>query len=490
MSSTGPSELTHRSLWLQEALAVEGESLVAEPLAGTSRADVCILGGGYTGLWTALFLKEREPALDVAIVEADVCGAGASGRNGGFALSWWAKLATLAKVCGEGDGMWLAREAERGVDFVGEFCHANGIEADFCKAGWLWAATSPAQVGSWEPTLAEAERRGVDAFVRLTPAEVQSRGGSRAYLAGVLERSAATVHPGKLARGLRRIALERGVRIFERSPVYAVEGRSPLVVRTPGGRVEAETVVSALNAWTPGLAQLRHLARAFVPVASDMIATAPVSELLERIGWTGGECITDSRLLVHYHRTTRDGRIAIGRGGSALGAGGRFGETFHYDRRRSESVSRSLQTLYPELERVPVTHAWSGPIDRSETGIPFFGRAKDHENLVYGVGFSGNGVAPCALGGRILASLALRSDDRWSATALSRGPTVLFPPEPIRFLGGTLVRQAVKRKELLEDEGRVPGRATRVLAGLAPAGLFKVDDRRGAEASSRKSPSG
>jgi glycine/D-amino acid oxidase-like deaminating enzyme len=208
-----------------------------------------------------------------------------------------------------------------------------------------------------------------------------------------------------------------------------------------------------------------------------MVATAPAPELLEETGWIGGECVTDSRLLVHYHRTTADGRVAIGRGGGAIGAAGRFGESFHYDRRRSEGVSLSLRTLYPQLGRVEVTHAWSGPIDRSETGIPFFGRAEGQPRFVYGLGYSGNGVAPSVIGGRILASLATESDDRWTSTALSHGPKKLFPPEPIRFIGGSLVRAAVKRKEFLEDEGRRPGPVTRAVAGLAPAGLFKVDER-------------
>jgi glycine/D-amino acid oxidase-like deaminating enzyme len=436
---------------------------------------VCILGGGYTGLWTAIELKRREPGLDVVVLEADICGGGASGRNGGFLLSWWAKLGSLVKVCGEGDALWIAREAEEAVGFIGDFCHEHAIDAEYRRGGWLWTATSRAQMGSWEGTVAETERLGVNAFARLSGDEVSRRGGSASYLGGVFEPSAATVQPARLARGLARVAGEVGVRIFEGTRARDVSGTMPLVVVTPGGRVTADVVVSALNAWTAGLRPLRKLSRSFVPITSDMVASGAAPDELAATGWTGGECITDSRLLVHYHRTTVDGRIAIGRGGGALGPAGTFGSTFHHDRRRSEGVAASLHGLYPSFRSVPITHAWSGPIDRSETGIPFFGRAEGMPNLVYGLGFSGNGVGPCVLAGRILASLALRADDRWTQSALVRGAYSRFPPEPVRFLGGSLVRVAVKRKESLEDEGRTAGPAVARLAALAPAGLFKVE---------------
>ncbi len=479
-SSTGPELLTHRSLWLQQALGEESAG-PAEPLLGDIRTDVCILGGGYTGLWTAIELKQREPGLDVVVVEADICGGGASGRNGGFVLSWWAKLGSLVKICGEDDALWIAREAEDAVGFLGRFCQEHAIDAEYRRAGWLWTATSRAQMGSWEGTVAEAERLGVKAFERLDPEDVRRRGGSASYLGGVFEASAATVQPARLARGLARVARDAGVRVFERTPARDVAGAKPLVVMTPGGRVTADVVVSALNAWTAGLRPLRKLSRSFVPITSDMVASAPASEELAMTGWTGGECITDSRLLVHYHRTTLDGRIAIGRGGGAIGPAGRFGATFHYDRRRCDGVAASLGSLYPSFRAVPITHAWSGPIDRSETGIPFFGRAEGAPNLIYGLGFSGNGVGPCVLAGRALASLALRADDRWTQSALARGAFHLFPPEPVRFLGGSLVREAVRRKEALEDEGRTAGPAVTRVAALAPAGLFKVGAAHGTE---------
>lgn len=477
-SPTGPREFTHRSFWLQEALGDEpAEIAQRERLSGTRKADVCILGGGYTGLWTALFLKEREPGLNVAIVEADVCGGGASGRNGGFALSWWSKLSTLIKQCGEDDGLWLARESESAVKHLGTFCEENNIDCGFRQAGWLWVASSDLQVDTWSTTVEACRERGIDVFSPVTAEESRGRGGSPRYLGGIFDPTSARVQPARLARGLRRVARERGVQLFEDSAVTAVEGRVPLRVRTEGGSVEADVVVSALNAWTPGLPQFTRLRRAIVPIASDIVVTAPRPDLLEQNGWTGGEIVSDSRMMVHYHRTTADGRIAFGKGGGAMGAAGYFGDGFHYDRRRAELTARHMRWLYPDFADVDVTHSWSGPVDRTVNGLPFFGRADGQENLIYGVGFSGNGVAPCVNGGKILASLALGADDRWTQSALAKGPKALFPPEPIRFIGGSVVREAIRRKERFEDRGESAPALLNYLAGFAPETYFKMGSK-------------
>src|SRR5437870_388161 len=204
-----------RSLWLQEALAEDGTN--APRLQGDVRADACIVGGGYTGMWTALRLKEQDPSLDVALVEADVCGGGASGRNGGFVLTWWAKFGTLKKVCGGEEAVRLAAASADAVDGIGAFCAANGIDAHYRRDGWLWAATSEAQLGAWEETIATIAHYGEDPFERLEPGEAARRAGETTHLGGVYEPTAATVQPALLASGLRRVAIERGVRVFEPS---------------------------------------------------------------------------------------------------------------------------------------------------------------------------------------------------------------------------------------------------------------------------------
>jgi putative aminophosphonate oxidoreductase len=457
-----------RSLWLEEALGGEED---APRLEGEQRADVCIVGGGYTGLWTALRLKELDPALDVALVEADVCGGGASGRNGGFVLSWWAKFGTLKKVCGGDEAVRLASISAQAVDDIGEFCREHAIEAHYRRDGWLWTATSDAQLGAWDETAAAAESFGQQPFERLEPDEVARRAGEKTHLGGVFEPTAASVQPALLARGLRRVAIERGVRIFERSPMTRLDRSRPPRVVTAGGSVRAEKVVLALNAWSAGVAELR---RALVVIASDIVATAPAPDRLAAIGWTNGMCISDSRLLVNYYRNTLDGRLVFGKGGGRLAFGARIGTSFDGRSPRAREIEESMRKLYPSLRDVPVTHDWMGPIDRTEIGLPFFSRLGGREDVLYGLGYTGNGVGPTFVGGRILASLALGLDDEWAGAGLARDPVGLFPPEPVRYVGGLLVKRAVERKEAAEDRGGRADRLTLLLAELAPAGLVPL----------------
>jgi putative aminophosphonate oxidoreductase len=435
---------------------------------------VCIVGGGFTGLWTALALKDREPSLDVSLVERDVCGGGASGRNGGFVLSLWAKFEALQRVCGSEEALRLARASAEAVSEIAAFCREHDIHAHVREDGWLWTATNPTQVGAWDSTIAALDRHGQRPFERLPPHEVARRSGSAAHLAGVFEATAATVQPALLARGLRRVALARGVRIYEQSPMAALDRGRPPRVRTAAGSVTARRVVVAMNAWATRLPEVR---RSVVVIASDVVATAPIPERLRAIGWTSGTCIDDSRLLVNYYRTTRDGRLVFGQGGGALAFDGRVGDTFEGPTPREDEVRAGLRLIYPMLADAAITHTWTGPIDRTAVGLPFFWRLGGCPDIVCGAGYSGNGVGPSRLGGRILASLALEREDEWSSCGLARAPMGgWLPPEPLRYLGGRLVREAVARKERAEDAGRRASRRTLAIAKLAPAGLVPIKE--------------
>lgn len=460
-----------KSLWLAEA---GSEQEATAQLKGEVRADVCIVGGGFTGLWTALRLKELEPALDVAIVEADRCGSGASGRNGGFVLSWWAKFGTLLKLCGAQEGLRLARAAESAVRELGAFCDAHAVDAHYRHDGWLWAATNPSQMGAWSEAVELAARHGATPFRALSRSEAAELGGSERHLGGVFEASAATVQPALLARGLRKVALSRGVRIYERSPMRRLARRRPARVETADGAVIARSVVLALNAWSGLVPELR---RSFVAVASDIVATRAAPEALERIGWTDGRAISDSRMLVHYYRTTTDGRIAFGKAGGGFTPGNAIDGFYDGPAKRPAEVERQFRRLYPSLSDVAIETTWTGPVCRSSTGLPFFGRLPGPAAVFYGLGYSGNGVGPSRLGGRILASLALGLDDEWSGCPLVAGPPGKFPPEPIRYLGARAVLAALDRKERAEDAGRSVGPLTRAAANLAPAGLVPVKAR-------------
>jgi glycine/D-amino acid oxidase-like deaminating enzyme len=209
-------------------------------------------------------------------------------------------------------------------------------------------------------------------------------------------------------------------------------------------------------------------------LGSDIVVTPPIPGRLAEIGWVDGLAISDSRLLVHYYRTTDDGRVAFGKGGGALAFGKRVGRRFEGVSPRAGEVTQQFHRLYPLLADVPAPVSWTGPIDRSRTGLPFFAPLGGRPDVLVGVGYSGNGVGPSYLGGRILASLAIGRDDADSASPLVGTPDGRFPPEPFRFAGGHLVRAAIARKERAEDEGRPVGPLTMRLVRLAPAGLVPV----------------
>lgn len=462
----------HRSLWLEQAYTGSTDH---SALKGGDRADVAIVGGGFLGLWTAILLKEREPGIDVVIIEKDICGGGASGRNGGEVLSWWAKLETLIKLVGAPEALDLARASEQAIGEIQAACERYSIDAQFRQAGYLWTAATDVQRGAWRPTMEVAAGLGEHPFQELSPEEIARRTGSPVHLEGVLDASAATVHPGYLVRGLARVAAQLGVRIYEHTPMVELDRRSPAVLRTPQGAVTADKVILAINAHAAGV---RELHRQIVAISSDMVSTPPIPERLEEIGWTGGEAISDSQLQIHYYRTTADGRVTFGKGGWGIAFGGRMGPGFDRDPKRAAEVTRGFRRLYPNLADVAVDRDWSGPIDRSPTGIPLFGNLGGRTHILYGAGFSGNGVGPSRLGGQILSGMVLGDRAGIAACGLVNGKPGSLPPDPIRYIGAHVVRTGVAAKEAREAVGQQPNRVSEFLAGLAPGGMIPKKAKR------------
>jgi glycine/D-amino acid oxidase-like deaminating enzyme len=453
--------------WLQQALAAEreaGEDAACPPVAADLTADVCVVGGGFAGLWAALEVVEQAPDARVVLLEAEGVGFGASGRNGGWVTSWHDELADLVERFGAEQAAWLAERSTWAIDRIEEVCAREGIDAHLRRAGGFWTATAPAQLGAWEPHIAAGAAVGRRGFLEpMDAAALRARTGAPVIVGGVRLTDAAAVQPALLARGLRRVLLRRGVRVFEGTPMTGLTRGAPAVVRTPGGRVEAGAVILALGAWAAGVRELR---RAVVPVGSHIVLTEPIPERIAAMGWTGGELLGDTRLLVHYAQVTRDGRIAFGRGGGAIGPAGRVLRGHFTDRRTVRVVADGFRRWFPQLADVRLTHAWGGAVDRAPGHLPFAGTLGDHGTVHYATGFSGNGVGPSALLGRIAARGALGMRDAYTGNALTHGPPSYLPPEPARVLGGVVVRDAVRRAEGAEERGERAGRVSAALREL------------------------
>ena len=490
---------SRRSWWLREALAAESAAsphlaTAAPPLRGTITADVVIIGGGYTGLWTALRISDLEPGARVVLLEADICGGGPSGRNGGFVTNWWDEFGGLLDRYGAEGAIAVGQAIEDAVDEVGAFCATNGVDAWFTKAGALSVSAAPAQDGVWNDGLEVLGGHGLgDRVVPLTAEQVAERIRSPAFREGVFMRDAATVQPAVLARGLRRVALERGVVIAEGSEVVEIDGQRPGALGALGarsrraatrrgdvgafrpvrvrsssaggdGEVLAGAAVIALNAWA---AVWPWFGRRLVTWSSYIALTEPIPERLAEIGWTGGEGLADARFTLHYLRTTPDGRIAAGGGGGGAGFGGRIGPSFTDETGDVRRAVAGLRHLFPALADVRIDDAWGGPIDISADHLPWFGSIRGRP-IHFGHGYSGNGVAPAVVGGRILAARAVdHSDDPALALPLAHGrPPRAFPPEPARYVGARLIREAAVRRESMEEQGRDPGPLLRELSRL------------------------
>jgi len=435
--------------------------------------DIAIIGGGFVGLWSAIWLKTLEPSLRIAVLERGKIGHGASGLNGGFLMSWWPKIGRLVSLAGKEDAVWLADQTTQNVDEMSNFLAQEQVDTEFERAGWIWTATSQKHAQAWKGVVDKAGRLGREhIFETLSCEEVARRTGSRVHIAGIYERVNAKVHPAKLGHSLGVIAQRRGVEIYESAEVSLITRGRKVQLRVGKHTVSSDQLVIASNIAAEHLPELR---RSMVLVTSAIVATAPIPERLEEIGWTGGETVTDSQTRLNYYRTTRSGRIVYGMGVGALSYGNRLTPEVYSDFSGIRITERNFRRVYPMLIDVPLEYGWSGPIDRTYDGLPLIGRFHNAPNISYGVGWSGNGVGPSRIGGRILAGLALNRTERWTDNSFVNRIGRKFPPEPIRYFAGSTVRASVARKDDCEIEGRSAPIYHRVLAKLAPAGTEDKD---------------
>jgi glycine/D-amino acid oxidase-like deaminating enzyme len=450
---------TPHGYWLEEAGAVDP----APALEGERAADVLVLGGGFTGLWTAWHLKRLAPEARVVVLEADRCGHGPSGRNGGFCDGLWAALAIMRDRWGGEEALLVARAAERAVGEIGEFCEREGVDAWFHRGGYVRVATTPAQDRVLERSRTAGRELGVgEAIQSLSHEQVAARCASPLFREAVFYPTTATVQPARLVLGLRDRLLSGGVEIFERSPVRALrDGPGGVEARTPGGSVRAGAAVVAIGA--AAKARRGPLRGRLTIASSHIVLTEPVPDVIEEVGWEGGECITDCRALLDYFRTTPDGRIAFGWGGGRIAMGARLDGRSELDAAVVAGAAEHLHAFFPGLAGRRLTHAWGGPIDASPTHLPVI-RPLPGGRVFAAAGYTGNGVGPSHLVGRSLASLTLDLRDEPSRLAFVDPSPPRVPPEPFHWIGGEAIRWGIDAKEEAEATGRRPGLISSALA--------------------------
>ena len=454
-----------RSVWLSEALKAD-PGPAAAPLDGDLAVDVAIVGGGYTGLWTAIELKSRDPSLDVAIVERDVCGAGGSGANAGFALPMWLQLPTLERLSDTSRAIHIGRASIQAIDDIRALKAEHGVDARIGEANTVWAATCEKQSGHWDGMLALMERFQVHSYRPLDRDGVREATGSDAFVAGAIDTASVMVHPGHLVRGLRRVALSKGVRVHERTPMTALGRTSPPTVTTPRGKVTARKVVLALYGWSLSIPELRSSA---MVMFTDAAMTKPIPEKLEEIGLRDAPGFTDSRIFIEACRPTADGRVMWTKSGGWLPWGDRLDARARRPYRSEDEMRDVLGAYHPALRDVDIEGAWCGPIDRTMNGLPIFGRLPTCRDVVFGYGYSGAGVVPSRVGSHVLASLVQGLDDEWTRSPLVRPLDRSFPPEPFRWIGGQIVKAAIARKDRYDHEGREVGPITKFWLRFKPA---------------------
>lgn len=420
------------SFWLGTA----GEALTPRAaLKGEIKCDIAIAGAGFTGLWTAYFLKKRAPALDIVLLDAHVAGYGASGRNGGWCAGEMLHLdAWLENPATRAAAQALQRRLFETVRRVGAIAGEEGIDCHYAREGMVTVAASEGELQRLAQVTAKMEKFGFgEDFTVLSRAEAMGHVACAEAVGGLYSPHCAAIHPARLARGLARVLETLSIRIFERSRVTRLkEGAFVL----DDGRVAAGLCILACEGYTP---QISGYGRALAPVHSRMIATEPLDAAsLRASGLARRVCFSDAKRLVGYGQLTQDGRIAFGARGDYHFAS-RIEDRVTKDDARVKLVHERLIALVPAVRNVPVTHAWTGPLGVSRVRQPFVFLDKSRK-FAWAGGYLGQGVAASCLAGESLAEAILAPTGAAGDLLLSGAPPQ-FEPEPVRWLGISAYRQ-------------------------------------------------
>lgn len=430
-------DFRNKSFWLEVAGPYTEQPALREPV----RADVAIVGGGFCGLSAAYYLKRAEPAARVVLLEREVIGFGASGRNGGFAMTLFGLTMELTALR---FGKEAVRESQqfmdRAVEHVGKLVQTHDLHCDYEKTGLITVATSEAGKRRLIRETELANSLGFTGIRWIDAPVVRDRVNSPTYLGGRVEDNCALINPAKMAWELRRLCLDQGVEIYERTPVLGVQSGRPLVLQTPNAPVSADKVILATNAYSAAFPELRGKQAA---VYTYIVVTEPLSQAqLATIGWQGRQGVEDGRNLVHYYRLTPDNRLLMGGGDVEVFYNGGLGADIH--RAIQLDLQHHVRLTFPALHNVRFTHHWGGPVSVPLDMAPAMGYAGRDKRLMYWLGCVGHGVAQTIMNGVILRDLALERQSEWTDLFFVNRHTLNWPGEPIFTPMARAIRGAMR----------------------------------------------
>ncbi|MFB8242987.1 NAD(P)/FAD-dependent oxidoreductase [Kitasatospora purpeofusca] len=440
-SARALSDARPTAFWLEDP----GRPTAQPALVGDAHCDLLVVGGGYSGLWTALVAKERDPSLDVVLVEGQEVGWAASGRNGGFCA------ASLTHGFGNGLQRWpaelgrLERLGADNLDGIEATLTRYGIDAEWERTGEIDIATQPHQLDELHEVAEAVAQYGLDVTV-LDRDELRAQVDSPTFLGGIWDKEGvAMVHPAKLAWGLKQACLGLGVRIFEHTPAETLrEHGAGMAVRTPYGRIFAGKVALGTNAFPSLVKRVRPF---IVPVYDYALMTEPLSdEQLAAIGWKGRQGLSDSANKFHYFRLSADNRILWGGYDAVYRFGGHVRHEYDQRPETFRTLARNFFTCFPQLEGVRFTNAWGGAIDTCTRFSAFFDTAY-RGRVAYAAGYTGLGVGATRFGAEVM--LDLLSGERTERTELEmvRRKPMPFPPEPVRWAGIGITTRSLERAD-------------------------------------------
>ncbi|MHB8394595.1 MAG: NAD(P)/FAD-dependent oxidoreductase [Candidatus Dormibacteria bacterium] len=399
-------------------------------LQGDCAADVAIIGGGFTGLWSAIRLAEAAPQLRIVVLEAQTAGFGASGRNGGFAMTMVGRnLHDLVRKVGPRQGRQVHLQMVKTLAEIERFCQQEGISVGLTRPGLLTVSNGPEQDIRIEQDLRAASLLGLTDFRRLSKDECRELVAAEGVRTGHFETNALLVDPAALVRGLRDAALSRGIEVYEQTPAVRLRSAgSRLRVETTQGSVHAQQVVIATNAYAQAVPALR---RYLFTVCAYITLTEQLSpEQWRRVGWDARMGIEDKRIMPHFHRPTADGRILWGGKDAPLLAGPPDPKR-DQDQRIFQRLEESFRWTFPSLGDLAIEHCWGGPVCGTVSCIPKVGWLR-RSRVMFALGYSGHGVGPSALVGKTVRDLLLERRSELTELPLVTRPMRPLPPGPFR----------------------------------------------------------